>query len=189
MAGAVGDRLVGGGVGGGEMQRRRSGKRRDLHQAPFSSLEELTAPQHTSRSLLHPRTPPPHPGLLRPGPLPPAPRASLLRGEDEDPRDAGPARAPARDRAAAALSRGRPGPLPMAPRPRPAAPAARDRLTRYPGAVPGSQLQAPRGLKCVGLVVGDGGEGPGRPRKGRGRSGSAAISCGRSRQGTRASGG
>lgn len=150
-----------------------------------SSLPPNTPAVHSSTPGLHRRTP----GLLRPGPLPPAPRASLLRGEDEDPRDAGPARAPARDRAAAALSRGRPGPLPMAPRPRPAAPAARDRLTRYPGAVPGSQLQAPRGLKCVGLVVGDGGEGPGRPRKGRGRSGSAAISCGRSRQGTQASGG
>lgn len=195
--GCGGDRLAGGGVGGGEVRRRPCGKRRDLHPAPFSCLEASATPRKPA--VLRAQPPPsprrrpaaPHHRPLRCDPLattptvPPTPEAGV--GAPARPGEGQPARAPARAQASTALSRGRPGPLPAAPRawprpePRAAAPAA-------PGPFPGGQLLARRGLQHKGRGVVDGGGGqrrrgcPWRPRRGRDRSGSAAISRGRYRR-------
>lgn len=182
--------MVGGGVGGGE-KRRPCGKRRDLHQAPFSSLEAFATP--STPAVLHPQPPLlPRPALLGWGPLSPVPAAPPHpEGKGRGPRETSgrsrPTRAPTRAPAAPALSRGHSGPLPAAPRAQPR-PAAQGRRPRRRGAVTRGRLLARRGLQRKGRGVWTGGgdgrrrRGPGRPRPGRGRSGSAAISRGCRRQ-------
>lgn len=149
-----------------------------------------------SRSIRYPQQnsrPPPQTPSAAPPPRPP-PRSSLGFGTLAPPerlppwkqrwgtparpcREAGPARAPSRAPAAAALSRGRPGPLPVTPRARPR-PAARGRRTGSPEAVPRGQLLAWRGLQRKGCGVGDGR----RDRRRRRGSGEAEAGKGEVRQ-------
>lgn len=152
--------MVGGGVGGGEVRRRRRGKGRDLHQAPFSSLEGFPPPAH------QPFSPSPH------RPLPPAsalpvsrpPRSGRGPGEEYIT-----ARAPPRP-AAAALSLEGPRPLPAAPRP----PAGlnlppRAAVTVAWARLPGDGSLARKGPKGVRRGVRNGAGGLGTPKRGRGR--------------------
>lgn len=167
--------MVGGGVGGGE-KRRPCGKRRDLHQAPFSSLEAFATP--STPAALHPQLPLlPRPALLGWGPLCPVPAAPPHpEGKGRGPRETSgrsrPTRAPTRAPAAPALSRGHSGPLPAAPRAQPR-PAAQGRRPRRRGAVTRGRLLARRGLSARGAGsgpeegMGDGGG----VRGGRGRDG------------------
>lgn len=160
--------MVGGGVGGGE-KRRPCGKRRDLHQAPFSSLEAFATPG--TPAVLHPQPPLlPRPALLGWGPLSPVPAAPPHpEGKGRGPRETSgrsrPTRAPTRAPAAPALSRGHSGPLPAAPRAQPR-PAAAEPL-------PGADFW--RGGACSARRAGSGpeegmGDGGG-VRGGRGRDG------------------
>lgn len=177
-------------MGGGEVRRRPCGKRRDLHQAPFSSLEALATP--CKPAVLHPQPPPPPPTrhATRWDLLASFPRAPpTLETRVGTPRSLGggadPARAPARAgpapvppepaKAAAALSRGRPGPLPrLLTRPRPEIPGHRAHPRPGPFSFrrPGFRLvgdcsKGPRGYRGR-KGVGDGGRGPWRLKQGRG---------------------
>lgn len=167
--------MVGGGVGGGE-KRRPCGKRRDLHQAPFSSLEAFATP--STPAVLHPQplccpAPPSSDGVRSP----PSPRRlrtpRAKAGAPERPRgEAGPHAPPLEPRPPLHCPGGTPVPSPRllepsrAPPPKAGAPAAAEPL-------PGADFW--RGGACSARRAGSGpeegmGDGGG-VRGGRGRDG------------------
>lgn len=142
-------------MGGGE-KRRPCGKRRDLHQAPFSSLEAFATP--STPAVLHPQPPllpaPPSSDGVR---SPPSPRRLPTPGAKVGPqRDLGEKQAHTRPHSSPGRPCIVPGALrspprgsssPAAPRrPRPAPPPPRSRYQGPTSGAEGPAAQGARGL-------------------------------------------
>lgn len=186
---------AGNGWAGAQVGRRGRGRRRSAEASEWEEeglapsaiffSRSLPSPQHTSR--IRQRSPPlpypPHPPAIQePDPLSAAARAPRTLGTRGAPREAS-GNEPARMRphrpgpplhcpGGASLPPPPPPPRLLAPsRPRPAGQGPRARC-------PGGGLLARRALRRVSHGFGAGGGDLGRPRRGGGRSGNAAITRG-----------